>query len=234
MYDSLHWSWLLVVSILFLSIHFVGVVHIQYNYFVKSFNNGDANKKEIALTFDDGPVASSNAILDILAQESVPAAFFCIGKNIEHNKETLKRIDREGHIVGNHSYEHGFMFDWQSSKKMAADINKANDSILDVIGKKPLLFRPPYGITNPNLARAIRATKMHSIGWSLRSYDTTTNNANKLLSRVAGNIKAGDMILLHDSMPVTVEILTELITSAKQKGFTFVRIDDLLGIKAYA
>lgn len=231
---NISWWWLLGVCSFFLSIHFIGVVHIQFNYFVKSYNKGEKGSKRIALSFDDGPVATTGDVLDILSRAKVPAAFFCIGKRAATNTEMLKRIDAEGHIVGNHSYEHGFMFDWQSSAKMAEDMNRANTTIAQVIGKEPLLFRPPYGITNPNVARAIKATGMKSIGWSLRSYDTTTDNADKLLQRVLSKLQDGDVILLHDSMNVTVEILTDLIAAAKKKGFTFVRIDDLFGIKAYA
>lgn len=228
------WWWLIVATIIYLHLLVIGAVRIRWNFFIRSLHHNPAAPKQIALTFDDGPAANTQAILDLLKAENVQAGFFCIGKNARQDPDTVKRWDDEGHLVGNHSYNHGFNFDWLPVSKMAAELERTNTLIAEIIGKKPLLFRPPYGVTNPNLAKAIKKTGMLSVGWSIRSFDTTAKDPQALLHRILTRMKGGDVILLHDSMDITCEILTTLIHTAREKGYTFVRPDRLLGINAYA
>ena len=225
--------WLLPPFIVYIHLLVLGAIYIRWNFYLKSFHKG-TNSKWIALTFDDGPNGETAAILDILGVHKVPAAFFSIGKNAVANPKLVKRWHEEGHLIGNHSFHHGFHFDWQSAERMCEELQQTNEAIYAIVGVRPKLFRPPYGVTNPNLARAIKQTRMHSIGWSVRSFDTTAKSAPQLLARILDNLQGGDIILLHDSMPVTKEILTELIQKAQQKGFTFVRVDKMLGLDAYA
>lgn len=221
------------MGIIYLGLLVVGSVKIQWNFYLFSFNKGSSGSQYIALTFDDGPNTETEAVLDILQEEQVPAAFFCIGKHVEQQPGLVKRMYEEGHIVGNHSNRHANTFDIQSAAKMQQEIAVCNQSIAAIIGKTPRLFRPPYGVTNPNLATAVSKTKMHSVGWSIRSFDTNARDASKLLDSITQQLKGGSIVLLHDHVALTTEILTELIHTARQKGFTFVRIDQLLDIDAY-
>ena len=207
---------------------------IRLNYFIKSYHHGDRTEKKIALTFDDGPVGLTSEVLDILKEQEVPAAFFCIGYKVEGLPKMVKRMYEEGHIIGNHSHRHSHGFDMMSAKKVKNEIDECSRAIIATIGKAPKLFRPPYGVTNPNVAKGIRRANMLSIGWSLRSYDTTAKDGQKLKNKILKKLKGGDVILLHDRVPVTVEILTELIEEAREKGFTFVGLDELLDIQPYA
>lgn len=225
--------WLPLLCIIYLVVLYTGVTRIQWNYYIPSHNKG-RNKHFIALTFDDGPNTETGAILDILQQEQVKATFFCIGRNVEKDQAMVLRMHDEGHLVGNHSYYHANSFDWMSSKRMLAEIEKCNSIIRKVTGKQPNLFRPPYGITNPNLYRAVRRSGMASIGWSLRTYDTLAKDGERLKSRIINKLSGGDIILLHDSVPLTREILTDLIRQARKKGYTFVRVDQLLDVQPYA
>lgn len=229
-------SWWYLVALIVVYIHLLvfGAIKIRWNFYFKSIHRNPAAGRQIALTFDDGPAAQTAAILDVLQKEQVAAGFFSIGKNAAQFPELVRRWHDEGHLIGNHSYNHGFNFDWQSSRVMAAELERTNETIEQITGKRPRLFRPPYGVTNPNLARAVRRTGMISIGWNIRSFDTTAKDPDRLLQRITGKLKGGDVILLHDSMAITHEILTALIHTARQKGFTFVRPDQLLNIEAYA
>ncbi|MCB0698452.1 MAG: polysaccharide deacetylase family protein [Chitinophagaceae bacterium] len=209
----------------------LGAIKIQWNFYLYSYNQGQG--KQIALTFDDGPAEYTSAILDVLKEHNVKAAFFFIGKNIRSNAGVLKRAHNEGHVIGNHSFSHGFLIDLKTPVGFAYEIERTNAAVNEVIGVKPMLFRPPYGVTNPNVASAVTRTGMKSVGWSLRSYDTVAKDGSKLLDTVLSKLKGGDVILLHDSVTVTQEILTELIAKAQEKGFTFVRVDQLLDIEAY-
>lgn len=211
-----------------------GAVFINWNFYLHAFHRSTTAEKAIALTFDDGPAAETAAILDILQEHNVPAAFFSIGRQAAAHPELVQRWYREGHLVGNHSYDHGFHFDWKTATAMQQEMEQTNALIHSLIGKKPKLFRPPYGVTNPNLARAVRCTEMFAIGWNIRSFDTTAKDRTALLNRILDRLKGGDIVLMHDSMPITREILTDLIICARRKGFTFVRVDKMLGLDAYA
>lgn len=224
--------WLVPLTVIHLSIVTYGVVNIRANFFVSSKNRIDENRY-IALTFDDGPVAYTAEILDVLQEQNVKATFFCIGKQVEDNTALLKRIDDEGHIVANHSFSHSTGFDWQSSSKMLEELQDTNKAIYTAIGKTPAFFRPPYGITNPNLSRAIRSSGMLSIGWSVRSFDTVIKDEEKLTARILERMNGGDIILLHDTMSITHKILTNLIVKAREKGFIFVPLDEALHLNAY-
>lgn len=225
--------WLVAVVLIYIHLLVLGAIYIRWNFYLRSFSKGP-DKYLIALTFDDGPAAETEAILDILKEKNVEAAFFSIGKNADAHPDVVERWYKEGHLIGNHSYNHGFNFDWKSTAAMQRELKQTNKAISKITGKKPLLFRPPYGVTNPNLAGAVKRTRMHSIAWSVRSFDTTAKDPQQLMNRILGQLKGGDIILLHDSMAITRQILTELIDKAQQKGFTFVRVDKMLGLDAYA
>lgn len=223
---------MLLVSYVVLLVY--GSYFIQSNFFVKSLCKGDTGKKQIAITFDDGPMKDfTPKVLDILKTEKVPAAFFLIGRNIQGNEELVKRMIAEGHVIGNHSFEHGFWFSLQSKSKMISDAEKCDTAIKEVTGLQPKLFRPPYGVTNPMVAQLIKQRNYHSIGWSVRTYDTNAKSAEGLLQKTLKNLCAGDVILFHDWGQHTIGMLSEFISQARKRGFEFVRVDELLNIKAY-
>jgi peptidoglycan/xylan/chitin deacetylase (PgdA/CDA1 family) len=228
---SLWWIAVLIAAYIILLV--LGTIFIRWNFYLRSLNKG-RNGKQVALTFDDGPGAETAAILDVLKAENVQAAFFSVGRNAAAKPELVKRWDEEGHMIGNHSYHHGFNFDWKSVKKMAGELEETNKLIHDITGKRPKLFRPPYGVTNPNLAKAVKKVDMQSIGWSLRSFDTVAKDPKELLEQILLKVEGGDIILLHDTVPLTREILTGLIKGLRQKGYTFARVDKMLQINAYA
>lgn len=232
--DWHEWWWMLVLVAVYLSILTVGATLIRLNFFIPAKHHGPRHSKEIALSFDDGPSAHSSAILDVLKEEGVPAAFFSIGKHAKANPEVVKRWHEEGHVIGNHSYAHTFFFDLQNRTHMVAEISKTNDLLEGITGRRPRLFRPPYGVTNPELSHAVNLTKMDTIGWSLRSFDTSAKSGPKLLRKLLRKVRGGDVILLHDSAAHTASILTAFIHGCRQNGYTFVRLDKLLGVEAYA
>ncbi len=226
-------SLLIISTIVYLTTLFFGSYLIQLNFHIKSLNKADRTINKIAITFDDGPTPQiTENLLNVLEKHNVKATFFMIGKNIENNKNIVKKVDAQGHIIGNHSYYHANMFDMQSSKKMLAEITKTNKLIKSIINKEPTIFRPPFGITNPMLAKAVRKSKMHSIGWSLRSLDTIKTK-NQTLKKIKSKVKNGDIILLHDNNNNIIEITEEFINYTKNIGIEIVSLEHLLKIKAY-
>jgi peptidoglycan/xylan/chitin deacetylase (PgdA/CDA1 family) len=189
----------------------------------------------VALTFDDGPdPVNTPLVLDMLSRNKVKATFFLIGKKLEGNETLVKRIIDEGHVIGNHSYSHSHTWDFQLAFMMRKDIRKTEAQLFKLTGYRTRLFRPPYGVINPMVSNALK--KLHGyrvIAWNRRSFDTISGHEEIVLSRILKGISAGDIILLHDTVPLTVRILEQVIGSIKEKGFTFVSIAEMLKINAY-
>ena len=234
-YPVIEWWGLGVVFSLQIAIIVYGCMNISSGYFIHALCKAETAEKVVALSFDDGPNATwSGNILDTLKKYNVPAAFFCIGKNITGNEGLLLRENAEGHIIGNHSYSHGFWFDMLGSKKMLADLQQMDEEVKRVTGQKPVLFRPPYGVTTPNMRSAVLKGKYIPVGWNIRSLDTAAKDKQTLLLRITGDMKPGDIILLHDSVALTAEMLPELIETIKNKGYRIERLDKMLKVNAYA
>ncbi|MGD0584139.1 MAG: polysaccharide deacetylase family protein [Bacteroidales bacterium] len=210
-----------------------GAMNVCSNYFCKVYCSADTDQKIIALTFDDGPDKSfTREILNILRNHNIRAAFFCIGFKAEKNPELVKAIDAEGHIIGSHSYSHHFFFDLFGLRRMIRDMSKCEVILNDILKKKIVMFRPPYGVTNPPLARAIRNFGYQVIGWSLKSKDTVLQEES-ILKRLKERVKPGDIILFHDTKSHTAAVLEKFILFALENDFSFECTDRLLKIKPY-
>lgn len=209
-----------------------GSLNICSGFYIKAYCQGDSDQKDIALTFDDGPDASvTNKVLDILSTNNIRASFFVTGQKIAGNEQIIRRIAREGHIIGNHSYSHSNFFGFLSTKRVIKDLQRNTSLIKEVSGTDTLLFRPPFGVTNPHIAKAARFLNLAVIGWSVRSLDTLGRKPEKTIERVIKRLKAGSIVLLHDNLEHAPEILNGVIRGAREKGFNFVALDDLLKIK---
>lgn len=224
------YSWWLVAGgiLLLLLLLALACANIRWNFFIKATNRIPLSVQQlqsgampVALTFDDGPHEHTPAILDILAKYNVKATFFVIGKQIPGNEAILKRIAEEGHLIGNHSYSHTGSLYARSASAIRADIAQCNRLIYDVSQQEPKLFRPPFGVTNPALAKAVTQLDMSVVGWSVRSYDTMAKDEAKLLRKIMKGIRFNDIILLHDRCPITVAILPRLIEAIQEKGMQF-------------
>jgi peptidoglycan-N-acetylglucosamine deacetylase len=228
--------WLYAFAIfVYTAIQAYGSTVLSAQFFVPVLAQGSIASNAIALTFDDGPIAGkTEMILDILKAKNVNAAFFCIGHKAKDNPELLNRINREGHVLGNHSYWHGKTFDLQLTSKIAEELKATDDVIHASCGVKPAFFRPPYGVTNPMVAGAIRQSNHKVVGWSVRSFDTVIKDRTKLLRRVTSSLKGGDIILFHDFSETMISILPDVIDHARNIGLKIVRLDTLLNEKPYA
>jgi len=169
----------------------------------------------------------------LLKQENINATFFCIGNRIAGNEHILRQIKEDGHIIGNHSYSHHFWFDMFSAKKMLQDLQQMDDEMERVTGLRPKLFRPPYGVTNPNVKKAIIKGNYTPVGWSVRSMDTVIKDEKKLLDKINAAIKPGAVFLFHDTSKTTLDALPAFIKEVKNKGYQIVPLDKLLLLKPY-
>lgn len=210
-----------------------GSFDIRSNYFVKTYWKSKTSDKKIAITFDDGPTPITENVLDILKKHNAKATFFCIGTQIEKHPDTFKRIIAEGHLVGNHSYSHDKKIGFFSTKKVLKEIQQNDLVIENYLGKKPLFFRPPFGVTNPRFARAIKQTGHFVIGWNNRSLDTVIDKETKIVNRIKDKINPGGIILLHDTSSKAVHVLEQLLLLLQSESYTVTPLDELLYIKAY-
>ena len=226
--------YLLPFMLIFLGILVYGSAYVSSNFYLDTICSVPSEKAEIALTFDDGPDTSQSLeVAAILEKYHIKAAFFCIGKKIEENPEIVRILDQKGHLIGNHTFSHSNYFDFWFSSKMKKEIVSTSASIENILEKKSLLFRPPYGVTNPALMRALKNLNLLVIGWSLRSLDSSSKNAIETLNRMKKKLKPGDIILLHDTTPFIIEILEDFIPFAFKNGYNFVRLDHLIQKEAY-
>lgn len=211
-----------------------GSVSVKSGFYIKTLCSSSVKKNEIAITFDDGPDENlTPEVLKILNDKNVKASFFVIGLKAEKNSLLLKKIVEQGHLLACHSYNHSNYFDLYSTKRMIQEISETEDIVLKLTGKKMMMFRPPYGVTNPNLAKALKKKNYYVIGWSIRSKDTVIKDEEELYSSVINQVKGGDIILFHDTQKIMVSILPRLIDSLKAKGYDFTTVDKLLDINAY-
>lgn len=229
------WLYVLFVFIWFL-ITAIGSFQIRLNYHLQTFNhNYKVSENHISITFDDGPNPDfTPKVLLLLKENNAKATFFLIGKNAEKYPEIVRQIIEEGHSIGNHSYSHSKNFGFFSSEKVAAELNQTNAILKKITGKEIKMFRPPFGVTNPNIKKALKTTGHCSIGWSKRSLDTTNFSEVKILKRITSNLKKGDIILLHDTSAKTVAVLEQLLLTLQPHKLQSVPVDRLLEIEAYA
>lgn len=227
--------WLLLfITVLFIGSLVYGSVFVCSGYYIKTTCKAETDKKVVSLTFDDGPHEKVTLqVLEILQQHQIRATFFCIGSNVLKNKTLVKKMNDEGHLLANHSFGHAFFFDLKNSRGMKHELVKAEDAIFSVTGRRTAWFRPPYGVTNPALAKAAKSLGYDVIGWTARGMDTASADAEKITKRIISQLNPGAIILLHDTREQSVEALGKIIEYCVNRGFQFVRLDELVGKNPY-
>jgi peptidoglycan-N-acetylglucosamine deacetylase len=210
-----------------------GAFEIRLNYFLSAFNKGKTQEKMIALTFDDGPTEFTPRILEILKKNNAKATFFCIGNQVKKYPEILNIAFQSGHIIGNHTLYHSPQNGFYSTSKILDEISSTDQIIQQIIQQNPKLFRPPFGVTNPHIAKAIKQTQHNVIGWDVRSLDTVIEDESKLYNRITKQIKPGSIILMHDTSDKTANVLEQLFVFLQQENYKVVSLEQLLNIEVY-
>lgn len=191
------------------------------------FSDGTPNcavLKCVALTYDDGPTKYTGATLDALSAGGARATFYVLGRRARLNQRTLKRIHREGHELGNHSYTHR-PFVRLTNEKIAEEFRLSDAPIVKVTGKKPATFRPPYGSTN----RRVRSQlDRPAILWDVDTLDWLHQDRSKMIKSVKRDVRPGSIILMHDTHPATPQATPGIIWALKQQGYRFVTVSTLL------
>lgn len=193
-----------------------------------SYVQAEEGRKLIALTFDDGPRRSTTTtLLDGLAQRGVPATFFLIGEQIPGNEDLLRRMDAEGHQVGIHSYSH-VRLTALNNADFAAEVDRTRTVLKNALGHNDFLLRPPYGMTDAGVKRRAGAP---IILWSVDPEDWRDRNAEREVSCILSQVRDGDIILLHDIYPESVEAALRVVDALHEQGFYFLTVSELFAAK---
>lgn len=182
-------------------------------------------KPKIALTFDDGPhPVYTPKLLDGLKERNVKATFFVVGKNIEGREDIIKRMDEEGHLIGNHTYDH-VKITGLPAEEACAQITKTSELVKEITGKNTEFVRPPFGAWDKKLECGF---EMFPVLWSIDPLDWTTKNVDAVVQKVLGSAEENSIILLHDYYDSSVEAALKIVDALLERGFEFVTVDKLV------
>ena len=192
---------------------------------------GDPTQKVLYLTFDAGyENGNTEKILDILKKHQVPAAFFLVGNYMEKNKDLVRRMVEEGHIVGNHTMHHPDM-QKKDGAAFAKELTDLEALFRQITGKEmPKYYRPPQGLYSQENLEFAQKLGYKTVFWSLAYADWDNNKQptkEYAFSKLLPRIHNGAVLLLHSTSKTNGEILEELLTRYKEMGYTFASLDGL-------
>lgn len=206
---------------------------------------GPGERKQLALTFDDGPSEDTAALLDVLKQENVKATFFWQGQNVLQYPQLVKRAIAEGHTLANHSFNHPNLTKLEADQQWWTEqIQKTQAAFEKVAGFQPALMRPPYGFIHDSQVQALQQQGIKTILWSVDSADwyhiwqnsVDTAASAQIESVIKQYVHPEAIVLLHDAggrgRKPTVMAVKALIPQLRQQGYSFTTVDQLLNIPA--
>ena len=198
---------------------------------------GPADSRGVAMTFDDGPTPGpTDSVLDALKAHNARATFFVIGENVRRNPDLLRRIDAEGHLIGNHTFAHwhyGFIC---GRRYWDREMRRTDELIESILGRRPTYFRPPMGLKTLPAAIAARRRGHTMVTWSLRAIDGVPTTSQRILERFE-SVSGGDILVLHDGSDPQVphrdrsaagKVIKPLVEMIRAKGLEPMRLDEML------
>jgi peptidoglycan-N-acetylglucosamine deacetylase len=210
----------------------LGVMWPQWQFFGRTLCRGATGRRQVALTFDDGPdPEATTALLALLARRRVPATFFCVGERVARHGDIVRRMADDGHQVENHSQRHAFGTNLLSVTRLRRELVEAQTEITRATGRSPRFFRPPMGLTNGRVFRVAGELGLAVTGWSARGLDRRADPAARIVGRLLRRLRPGAILLLHDGGVPAARLLavTEmLIDKLEAQGYQCVRLDNLI------
>lgn len=198
-------------------------------FYGKKFMNGPITTKKIALTFDDGPYPKTTPqFLAILKQEGITATFFMLGESVQHYPETAKMVADAGHEIGCHTTSH-FNLRTKSSDVIETEVVGTAKQIEQITGKKPHVFRPPFGEYNQFVLKSCAEGQMAMVCWSVDTNDWRRGStAASIHDACLRQTHGGSVILMHDTHAKDLPALPGIIKDLKAKGYQFVTVSELM------
>ena len=206
-----------------------------WGFFLPTTTHGPRCHPAVAITFDDGPDPRTlHPLLDLLAREKAPATFFLVGRSAAAHPTLVREIVAAGHEVGNHSQTHDPFLMLRSRRRLATEIAECQ-GVLAHLGVTPLVFRPPAGITNPRLLGALRSQGLAFVAFSCRPLDFGNRRLKGLKDRVLRRVRRGDIVLLHDHLPMGVPVapwleeVAGILAGLREMGLRVAPLSELVG-----
>ncbi|MEA2552382.1 MAG: peptidoglycan-N-acetylglucosamine deacetylase [Fimbriimonadaceae bacterium] len=188
---------------------------------------GNPHKKLLALTFDDGPhPIKTEELLEILQSENVKATFFVVGKMVERRPDLLRLIASKGHEIGNHTFSHVTLTKVPLNE-VRAEYEACNDIVEEVTGKRMRFCRPPGGDYDRDVIKAATEQGLTTVLWTDDPGDYANPGTHVIEEKTLERLSNGGVILLHDGIEQTLQVLPQIIEYAKHKGYRFVTVGDL-------
>ncbi|RKS08619.1 peptidoglycan/xylan/chitin deacetylase (PgdA/CDA1 family) [Nocardiopsis sp. Huas11] len=182
-----------------------------------------AQLKCVALTFDDGPGEYTDEVLDDLAVYDAQATFYVLGSKVGGNTDILQRMTREGHQVGNHSWDHADLATL-SADEVDEDMDRTNEAIREATGTEPTTMRPPYGSLDDTARSAIDQAV---ILWDVDTLDWESRDADAVTEVTMDETGPGSVVLFHDIHESTAEAVPSVLKRLHRQGYHFVTVDEL-------
>jgi peptidoglycan/xylan/chitin deacetylase (PgdA/CDA1 family) len=184
-----------------------------------------AERGKVCLTFDDGPHPElTPKVLAILERHQAKASFFCIGEKAQAHPEIVREIARRGHSVENHSFRHSYAFAFYGLARLRRDIEAAQATVAAITGRAPRFFRAPAGFRGPLTDLVLKRAGLRYVSWTRRGFDGVSTDAARILARLTSGLAAGDVLLLHDSAPVSLAVLPALLEEVSARGLASVSL----------
>ena len=207
-----------------------GVLVLRLRMFADAIVEAPEGARGVALTFDDGPdPETTKEVLDILDRRGVKATFFVIGRKVEEHPDVVKEIIERGHEVGVHGYAHDRLFSLRGAKRVRADLERAIRTLEGITDKRPVLFRPPIGHTNPTIARVADELDLIVVGWTVAARDgIARTKVDDVVARVSRGVRDGAIVVMHDAAerggrkPAGVAALGAVLDAIEDKNLSVV------------
>lgn len=207
----------------------------RFSFFLPIISRGTSGKNAIALTFDDGPdPVSTPLLLRLLSKHQVRATFFVNGRKAARYPELIEAILLQGHLIGNHSYNHDSLLFLKNFKVIVDEI-KSTENELHNFGIRPIAFRPPAGITSPRFRQALLQSDVYIVNFSRRAFDGGNRWIGNISRNILKRIRADDIVLLHDirqkNERLTLHWLKEIeliLEGLKNKGLSVLPLSEII------
>ena len=223
-------GWAAAVLVGYVALVLGGVLVLRWQVFVDAIVRGPGGARGVVMTFDDGPHPRwTPRILEILSEKGATATFFVVGRKAEEHPDVVRAILDRGHAVGLHSYAHDRLFALRSGQRVRDDLERGIAVLEALSGRRPVLFRPPIGHTNPIIARVADALDLTVVGWTVGGRDGVASARPSAVSaRIRRALRDGAIVLLHDSPergdrePAAVRALPSVLAAIAARGLPIV------------
>jgi len=222
------WPWVAAVIVANHLVLAAGVFHVRGRLLGPNLSRlpaAAAAHRQVCLTFDDGPHPElTPRILELLERYQAKASFFCVGERARAHPEIVREIVRRGHSVENHSDRHSHAFAFYGISVLRREVERAQATVAAITGQAPQFFRAPAGFRSPLLGFVLAPLGLRYVSWTRRGLDTVARDPAGVLARLTSGLEAGDVLLLHDSVPLSLAVLPALLEQLAARGLKCVSL----------